>query len=208
MKLKGLLILCAGILLSGPVFTQDNLRADLPPGLSILNVKWDSFATLTTVSSGALAETPDTNPNRLPLPTQSTSTLVRTQLYVYSFELNNDGPKAIKALAWDFIFTDGATGRELLRYRLAKLQGIATRRKKTVRFTTRLSPPKVVSARALEKSGSSPFRPTVALQCVLFADDSTWQAPLASDPPCNTLRRWLERRKKQPAGGEDLPLAP
>ena len=102
-RLTGLLILGVCILISGPGVSQEVSQSETsPPGITILKVKWETYTNVSTGASSPLGASPDTNPNRLPLPTQGTATtVVRTQLYVYSMELTNHGAKPIRALAWD-----------------------------------------------------------------------------------------------------------
>jgi hypothetical protein len=207
-EFAGLLIWCCCTLVSSPVASQELSRSQLPPGVTISNAKWETFTTLTS-SQGSLAGAPDSNPNRLPLPTQSTSTtLVRTQIYVYSIELTNNGAKPIKAIAWNFVFGDPANKTELLVLTLASLQKIDVKQKKTLQFTTHLAPPKVISAAALGKDKLSPFTQTVIIQCVLLIDNSTWEHANENGKACDALRRWIEQRKKWHPGLEDLPLTP
>lgn len=203
-RLTGLLFLGACLLISSPVVSQEVSQSELPAGVTILKVKWDTYTTSTT-ASGPLTTSPD-NPNRLPLPTQGTAaTIVRTQLYVYSMELTNDGPKPIKAVAWDFIFADTTNKTELMRQSLANLQQIDIKQKKTLRFTTQAAPPKIVSAGGLGKNNRSPFIQSASIRCLLFADGSVWEHPNLKDA-CGELQRWIERRKKARPGLEDLPL--
>ncbi len=203
-RLTGLLILGACLLISSPVVCQEVSQSELPPGVTILKVNWESYATTANVN-GSLTTSPD-NQNRLPLPTQgTTSAVVRTQLYVYSMELTNKGAKAIKAVAWDFIFADAANKTELMRQPLANLEKISINQKKTLRFTTQAAPPKIVSAGGLEKDRRSPFIQSAGIRCLLFTDGSVWVQPKLKDA-CNELQRWIERRKKARPGVEDLPL--
>jgi hypothetical protein len=123
-------------------------------------------------------------------------------------ELSNDGSKAIKAFAWDFIFTEPRTNVAQLRHSFANVQKIDVGQKKTARFTTALSPPKVVDAAGLGKDSKAEFREYATLQCVMYADGSTWEMPNASGKPCDRLARWLERRKTWRPGIEDLPFNP
>lgn len=179
----------------------------LPPGVTVLNVKVEK--SISVSSAGSIAGAPGSNPNRLPLPTDGSIVKIeRTELYVYSIELSNDGSKPIKALAWDFIFAEPATNVEQLRHSFANLQKIDSRQKKKVRFTTQLGPPRVVEVTALGKDPKTSFREYATIQCVLFADGSTWELPNASGKPCDRLARWLERRKTWRPGLEDLPFNP
>jgi len=179
---------------------------DAPAGVTIGNVKFQTFTAVSSTSS--VVGTPGSNPNRLPLPTDGSAVRIdRTELHAYSMDLNNQGTKTIKALSWDFIFTDPATNTQLLRRSFANLQEIAPAKHQTVKFTTSLSAPKTVSAADLAKK-SSPFRRSTQLQCVLFTDGSTWEQADAQGKACERLQRWLERRKTWHPELEDLPFNP
>jgi hypothetical protein len=194
-------------LTSSVVSPQQIPLPQLPPGVTIRNVKTETFTSVN--SAGSIATGPDTNPNRLPLPVDgSVVKIERTELHAYSMELSNGGSKAIKAFAWDFIFTEPATNVEQLRHSFANVQKIEAGQKKTARFNTALSPPKVVDAAALGKDPKTLFRESAQLRCVLFADGSTWELPNAIGKPCDRLARWLERRKTWRPGVEDLPFNP
>jgi hypothetical protein len=206
MRVTGPLILCVCILVSGPVFSQERPAAELPPGVTVLNFKSEDFAVLTT-GSGAPTQAPDSNLNRVLLAGGgASSTVVRTQLFAYSIQLANDGPKPIKAIAWDFIFADVVSDAELRRHSFANLQTIDLKQKKTLKFTTHLSPPSVVSAEALAKNPEAPFKQKVAIRCVLYSDDSTWHPADVTGSACQNLRTWLARRKKWRSRFEDPPL--
>jgi hypothetical protein len=199
------LILLAVLTISG-VLPQGVSLPDAPAGVTVRNVK---YATFTAVSStGSVAGTPGSTPNRLPQPTDGSAVRIeRTELHTYSMELNNQGAKSIKALSWDFTFTDRATNAELLRHSFANVLQIDPAKHKTVKFTTQLSPPKTVSVRDLAQK-SSPFLRSATLQCVLFTDGSTWEHSDAQGKACERLQRWLERRKTWHPELEDLPFNP
>lgn len=206
MRLTGLLILSAGLLISSPVVSQEISQLERPPGITVLKVKWETYTKVTTVANTPLEASPDANPNRLPLLTQgSATTIVRTQLYVYSLELTNSGPKPIKALSWDYIFNDAANNAELKRQSLANLQKIDINQKKTLRFTTQAPPPKIASVAGLEKDQRSPFVQSASIRCLIFTDGSAWEQPKLKGA-CTELEQWIERRKKVRPGVEDLPL--
>ena len=204
-RLTGLLIICASIFNGGPVLSQQPSPEARPPGVVTSKIKWETFVT-TGVPTSGLPANAEVNQNRLLMPGQNVSAaVVQTRMYVYSVELINNGPKAIQALAWDFIFTDAANKTELGRHSLASLQKINIKEKKTVRFTTQASPPRIVSVSGLEKDKASPFTESANIQCLLFTDGSVWEHPKSSRA-CENLRRWIERRKKARPGIEDLPL--
>lgn len=196
-----LIVACASLLSHGTHLPQEVAQPDSPPGVTVLKVKWETFVT-TGVATSGLPANAEVNQNRLLMPGQNVSAPVsQTRMYVYSMELSNNGRKAIQALAWDFIFTDATNKTELSRHSLANLQKISVNEKKTLRFTTQASPPRIVSAGGLEK----PFTQIVNIQCLLFTDGSVWEQP-KSNEACKNLRRWIERRKKSRSGVEDLPF--
>ena len=204
--LTGLLIGSICLLISNPVVSQEVSQSTGPPGITILKVKWETYTHVGTAASASLGASPDTNVNRLPLPTQSSGTMVvRTQLYVYSMELTNNGPKPIKALAWDFIFADAANHTELKQQSLAHVQKIGTDEKKILRFTTQAAPPRIATVVGLGRDERSPFTHRARIRCLLFTDDSVWEQPTLPGA-CLELKQWIARRKKVRPGVEDLPL--
>ena len=178
-----------------------------PPGVTVDKAQLER---VTRVSSGpgSIVVAPDSNPNRLALPTDGSAVKIeRTELYEYSMELSNEGPKAIKAIAWDFIFEEPQTFFPLFRHSFANLQKIERGQKKTVRFTTHLGPPKVI-INAARNDPYWDYRHRAQIQCLLFTDGSTWEQPDAVGKPCDRLKHWIERRKKSQSGVEDLPFNP
>jgi hypothetical protein len=107
--------------------------------------------------------------------------------YVYSAELINHGEKNIKAVAWDYVFSDKTTHEELKR-QLGFTPGPGRGQKKTVKITTPSSPPNVISAIAAASTEPA-FAELVIIQCVLFSDGSVWQHPRAAPESCERLRK-------------------
>src|ERR1051325_7564322 len=138
----------------------------LPPGVTVRNVKMQTFTSVS--SAGSIPTAPDTKPNRLPIPVDGSAVKIeRRELQAYSMEVSNAGSKAIKAFAWDFIFTEPATNIEQLRHSFANVQMIEAGQKRTARFNTALSPPKVVDAATLGKEPKTLFRESPKLRGVL-----------------------------------------
>jgi hypothetical protein len=177
-----------------------------PAGITIRNAKVETL--MMPTPAGSIAGAPDSNPNRLPLPTDASAEKVdRIELHAYSFDLTNNGPKAIKALAWDFIFADPATDKQLLRHSFANVQQIDIGKHKTIKFTTSLSEPKTVTIDMLKTGKTPQFLHHAMIQCLLFADGSTWQAQ-AGATSCERLQRWMEQRKNRRSLLEDFPFNP
>lgn len=214
MRLTLVQIVCAIALAGGAIAQQVRSSIvspqgvslpDAPDGVTVRNIKVQTFTNVSSTAS--VAGTPGGNPNRLPLPTDGSAVRIeRTELHAYSMDLNNQGAKAIKALSWDFIFTDPGTNAVLLRHSFANVQQIEPAGHKTVKFTTQLSPPPIVTADLAKKS--APFVRSVALQCVLFSDGSTWENLSARGKACVRLERWIEHRKTWHPELEDFPFNP
>ena len=109
-------------------------------------------------------------------------------VYVYSMKVKNDGAKMVEGVAWDYVFIDKSSNRELGRHQFLSYEKVATG--KTVTFKSQLrSPP----TRVIQASSTRARRPQMAeravVQCVLYADDSSWRNPDAPMDACSLLRK-------------------
>lgn len=105
----------------------------------------------------------------------------RKYKYLASAEVENNGPKVIKSIELDFVFTDAGTGRERLRYRVRSDLKIRPGQKKEAR--------KLVRDVKAEGSNYSPANPShellsltdarvkVVVNRIEYADGSLWQRP-------------------------------
>ena len=109
-------------------------------------------------------------------------------VYVYSMKVKNDGAKMVEGVAWDYVFIDKSSNRELGRHQFLSYEKVATG--KTVTFKSQLrSPP----TRVIQASSTRAKHPQMAeravVQCVLYADDSSWRNPDAPMDACSLLRK-------------------
>lgn len=97
--------------------------------------------------------------------------------YRYKVELQNAGPMAIKAVAWDYIFKDPVTQEIVARHHfLSNIKIKPGKTKELVAF--KLSPPtKTVSAAGLERNNKNAHTEQVVLKSILYADGSVWPHP-------------------------------
>ena len=133
-------------------------------------------------AAGASTAFPAT-PSRLPV------------FYAYSIKIRNDAGKTIEALAWDYIFVDSNSGTEVGRHQFVSYERVASG--KTVTFTSQLrSPP----TRIVQVSDTHQRRPNLAehavVQCVLYADETTWRNPQAAPDLCELLANARPVRQK------------
>ena len=212
MRLIRIFVLCLGPWCVGPAMAQqpsDNLA---PPGVTIGKFGWDKSAASVDVIPPAVVSTQTIDrqtalePGATKLPTgehpgsssasRKLPTEGRRQIYVYSLEIDNQGPKAIRAITWDYIFDEPASKQELGRIALGNFEKIATNSKKLLQIKSRSSPPRVVTTTGLAKDVRSPFDERVAIKCVLYKDGTVWEQPKAKGIACEELRQWLIRTGK------------
>ena len=181
-----------GALACGSVASQEASTPAGPPNIQVISQSWVHFVFKTkppaTVPNSQTVERSDTHP-LLPIdPTpKATETDLPRQIYVYSAKILNAGPRDIQALSWDYLFSDPVTHDELKRETGFSVGKIQVNQKRKLRIRTPSSPPKVISAGAMNPNGS-PFDEHVSIQCILFADGSFWENPERKGISCEKLR--------------------
>jgi hypothetical protein len=108
--------------------------------------------------------------------------------YAYSMKIRNDGPGTIEGVAWDYVFIDKSSNSELGRHQFLSYEKVATG--KTVTFKSQLrSPPTRVIQASKPESKQPQFTERAIVQCVLYADDSSWRNKDAAIDACSLLRK-------------------
>jgi len=126
-----------------------------------------------SAAAGASTVFPAT-PNRLPV------------FYAYSMKIRNRAAKTVEAVAWDYIFVDTASGVEVGRHQFLSYEKVANG--KTVTFKSQLrSPPTRVVQAGKPDERQHTYAEHAAVECVLYADNSTWRSPRAPLDICNLL---------------------
>lgn len=95
--------------------------------------------------------------------------------FLYKASFRNDGSKAIKAIDWDYVFLDMATGEELGRRRFADAEGIAPGKTREPSHLIVSPPTHRISAHALGKNERDGLREQVIIVRVSYADGTTWR---------------------------------
>lgn len=125
-------------------------------------------------------------PNRLPV------------FYVYSLKIRNTGAKTIKAVAWDYVFIDNSSLTEVGRHQFLSYEKVAAGRSVTFKSQLRSPPARVVQASNVRPSKSG-FAERAVVQCVLYADDSTWHNPRGTSDICGLLAKAGPVKRKGPS---------
>lgn len=116
--------------------------------------------------------------------------------YVYSIKVKNRGDRIIDGVAWDYSFLDVTTGAEVGHHQFLSLERVSSDRTVTFRSQLRSPPTRILDAAAAKKQREK-YDGRASIQCVLFADDTTWRDPHASSDTCALLRTQRDLRKKK-----------
>jgi hypothetical protein len=113
------------------------------------------------------------------------------RVYVFSTEILNTGPKEIKSLSWTYSFVEVEKRRRRV-FSGFSFDKIRVNQKKTLETTSHASPSKVIDVAAANYGLPEE---QVAIECLLFADGSSWQNPMSHAPACDMLRRQRARHR-------------
>ncbi len=168
------------------VFNDANTRNTVNPPTSAAD------ATRNATSAQSNAQTSQTavfaaTPGRLPL------------VYVYYMQVKNIGGKTIDGVAWDYVFVDVATNKEVGRHQFLSFETLKDQ--KTTTFASQLrSPPTRIVQTTNGNNGSKEnpkYTGKAIVQCVLYSDDTAWRGPQASTDICALLKTQRDLRKKK-----------
>ena len=117
--------------------------------------------------------------------------------YVYSLKIKNLGPKAISGVAWDYLFVDPNTKIELGRHSFLSYEALSENKVATVKGQSRSSPIRIIRTSNSEQHARAKLRAEVAIQCLLYADDTVWKSASAPEGTCELLRSQKNSIKNQ-----------
>ncbi|MDX6696377.1 MAG: hypothetical protein QOF02_3980 [Blastocatellia bacterium] len=98
--------------------------------------------------------------------------------YRYQATLRNTGTRTIKALEWEYVFTDTIDQNIVTRHRFRTRTKIAPGKEKNLNELSKAAPTSVINARAVEKNPSQPFTEQVIITRILYTDGSVWERPV------------------------------
>lgn len=96
--------------------------------------------------------------------------------FLYKATFRNGGGKAVKAVEWDYVFYDAATGEELGRRRFNSARAIPPGKARELSHLIAAPPTHRVSAYALGKRERDGLREQVVVVRVSYADGTVWRA--------------------------------
>lgn len=170
-----------------------------PPDLQVIKMSWKSEMRLAEDAvreeKDPLTAQPDRRVRPRPVPGARTSvydsvnnasrenedmwpsTGPRVKGYLYQVTVRNTGQKEIKAVSWQYIFTDPLDHSIVARHRFSSKSKIAPgKEKKLDEFA--LSPPtNVVNAKSVANNPEQPLIEQVEITRIEYTDGSVWERP-------------------------------
>ena len=165
------------------VFNDANVRNTVNPPTNPLDATRAATSAQSSAATASVAVFPRT-PASLPV------------FYIYSMRVKNTGGKTIEGVAWDYVFVDVATNKEVGRHQFLSFEKLPT--EKIVTFRSRLrSPPTRVVPTASGPKQHPKYTGKAIIQCVLYADDTRWRGPQAPTDICALLKTQRDLRRKK-----------
>ncbi|MBS1788928.1 MAG: hypothetical protein JST85_14455 [Acidobacteria bacterium] len=96
--------------------------------------------------------------------------------YIYEVKFKNAGAKEIRALTWEYVFSDPATNREVGRRRFVSKVSIGSGKTKTVVENSSSPPTGSIDAAKAGKKSQEQYLEQVMIQSIAYADGSEWKA--------------------------------
>ena len=120
--------------------------------------------------------------------------------YVYSLKVRNTGSKPIEGIAWDYLFIDANNNAELGKHQFLSYERIPVNKSVSLEAQLRSPPTRVVRTAESMKNTHSKLIEKSVIQCILYADDTSWKDPHAPDGVCEVLKNnkaLLKRRARR-----------
>lgn len=186
-KFSFIVTLC--LLAAGRSLAQTSLPVDPPHGLVIIDLSLSRDAVSAPLSPPRQNEVTiprgREDPNRDPVDKlRGPSTVPNTSkvqgrpsyIYGYSLKVKNIGEKKVRGVLWEYVAVDLANGDELKRRRFVNIEDVGHGKMVTLRAASSSPPTDVVTTGGLGQNDHTPFRSMAEIKCVLYADDTVWQA--------------------------------
>ena len=109
-------------------------------------------------------------------------------VYMYSMKVKNIGAKPIEAVAWDYVLFDPASHAEVARHQFLSFEKVQP--DKTATFEAQQRAPLVAKPKTEQKeSNKIKFDEQAIIQCVIYADETTWRNPKTPEAVCDLLKK-------------------
>jgi hypothetical protein len=120
----------------------------------------------------------------VPVPNRGRAGVVETRqrglsiTYIYEVKVRNNAEKAIRTLAWDYVFFEPGTEQEVGRLRVISETSIGAGKTKNLVLRSASPPTGTIDATKVNKKSQEQYIERVVIQRIEYADGSVWEAPL------------------------------
>lgn len=113
--------------------------------------------------------------------------------FMYEAKIKNTSGREVKALHWDHVFLDPASGKELRRFHFfSDRQSIGKGKTTTFLRMSGMPPSGVIDVGQLDKDNGPQYIERIDIKCVLYKGEVFWQSAIATNPECAQVRRKLK----------------
>jgi hypothetical protein len=103
------------------------------------------------------------------------STGPRVNGYLYQITVRNNGPKKIKAVNWQYVFTDSLDQSIVTRHKFRTRENIAPGKEaKLSRFSV-IAPTQVINAKAVQNNSKEAYLEQVLIMRIEYTDGTVWE---------------------------------
>ena len=101
--------------------------------------------------------------------------------YFYEVKIKNKGEKKIREIAWDYVFFEPETQKEVGRRQFISKDDIDSGKTKTLLIRTSLPPTNTVDASKSAKKSRRQYSEQIVIYSIEYADGTVWQAPFKDE---------------------------
>jgi hypothetical protein len=96
--------------------------------------------------------------------------------YVYQLRVRNGGDRIVKAIVWEYVFSDPYSGKELTRHTFSNEVNLLPGRTKTLTANSLKPPSRVITAQMLTNNVTGNYDEKVRIRHITYNDGTEWQA--------------------------------
>ena len=188
------------LLLTASVIAQENTRTLDPPDVTVLEKSWRKEVLHPGRDPNPLApnenlmrqtraekteirnrdyDPPQPTERRMPIvsPGPLTERMELLTTYVFKIKVQNNGPKTIKALYWEYQFLDPDTGNVMGYRKIANRVKLSPGKTEVLGQRSTRQPSILVHADSLDKKYKDQFTERLIIHRIQYTDGSVWQRP-------------------------------
>lgn len=122
-------------------------------------------------------------------------------VYSYSLRVRNTSSRVIDGVAWDYLFIDPTSNKEIGRHQFLSFEKIRPDKATRLEAVLRSAPTKVIQVNQQQKK-SVRSSERASIQCVLYSDNTIWKNPSARPGICEFLasQRAILKKNQRNAG--------